>query len=586
MRKFDHWKYAYGLPALAVQLFFIYAWISMLPKTDSFFSVYGFYTLAGAFCLFDNQNQKAQVSPRCFWGVALFSAAFSLSVILGNYTLFAPWTALMSLFNMGLSFLGGIVIACNILLCMMHRFTQNTDGTGRNREKRVFLFCFLSVVVVDIAYLVFTNYPAVINYDALSQFNQMHGLEPYSSWTPYWHTMTMELFLNIGYLFSEDIHVAVFFCEVFQILFIAACFAYTLMTLYQLGLPKLVLGIAYYLYVLYPYNIVFNVTIGKDVLFGVALLLVTTALLRILSETGKHPSVNYGVFFAGSLGFCLWRTNGWYVYLVTALVLTLKRKNRRKLLLLIMCLVLAVGWYLKGPYLEDKVEVEAPAAETMAVPFQQIARVIANQREIAPEDEAFLSEIFYLDRIGQLYEPGSVDPVKFDAFRYSHAAFFEENQAAFWKVWLRLGLQYPGEYLCAWIEETRGFWNGGYHMGVYDQGISSDNRLGLDDYDGDNLISRLFAAYFRYIEDPVVLEPLKSIGFVVWLVLACWWINVLERRETAYLAVPVLILLIGLWAGTPVFAEFRYAYPVFLVSPLLLFTAVYQPKQEAVDGGT
>ena len=229
---------------------------------------------------------------------------------------------------------------------------------------------------------------------------------------------------------------------------------------------------------------------------------------------------------------------------------------------------------LNGPWLDSKQLEKSPFTETLAVPFQQIGRGIVNEREISPEDEAFLSEIFYLEEVKNCYRPESADPMKFEAYRYSSGDFLEENFGQFLKIWIRLGLRYPGDYLLAWIDETRGYWDGGYHMGVYDQGMPG-NTLGMYNSGGDNVIARLFAAYFRYIEDPMILAPLKSIGFVVWVVLFSWWVNVLAGRKTWILSTPVLVLLVGLWLGTPVFAEFRYAYPVFLVSPLLLCSALF-----------
>ena len=41
---------------------------------------------------------------------------------------------------------------------------------------------------------------------------------------------------------------------------------------------------------------------------------------------------------------------------------------------------------------------------------------------------------------------------------------------------------------------------------------------------------------------------------------------------------PALVLTVGLWLGTPVFAEFRYAYPMVLTSPLVLLTTMFEGK--------
>ena len=45
------------------------------------------------------------------------------------------------------------------------------------------------------------------------------------------------------------------------------------------------------------------------------------------------------------------------------------------------------------------------------------------------------------------------------------------------------------------------------------------------------------------------------------------------------LLVPVLVLVVGLWLGTPVYSEFRYAYPIILTAPLVLMTTLYSPEK-------
>ena len=39
-------------------------------------------------------------------------------------------------------------------------------------------------------------------------------------------------------------------------------------------------------------------------------------------------------------------------------------------------------------------------------------------------------------------------------------------------------------------------------------------------------------------------------------------------------------LVAGLWLGAPVFAEFRYAYPVFLSMPLLVGVTCFAPARD------
>ena len=76
----------------------------------------------------------------------------------------------------------------------------------------------------------------------------------------------------------------------------------------------------------------------------------------------------------------------------------------------------------------------------------------------------------------------------------------------------------------------------------------------------------------------VFFEPLHSIGLHVWILILCFLLNLIRRREEWIISVPVLVLVIGLWFGTPVYACFRYVYPLFVCIPLIVSTAFYSKE--------
>lgn len=99
-------------------------------------------------------------------------------------------------------------------------------------------------------------------------------------------------------------------------------------------------------------------------------------------------------------------------------------------------------------------------------------------------------------------------------------------------------------------------------------------------HSGENrIVTAAFGAWFRALEKPAVLEPLYSIGLQVWILAACCLINALKKNRQWLIGVPVLVLVVGLWLGTPVYSEFRYAYPIILTTPLVLMTTLYCPEK-------
>ena len=307
---------------------------------------------------------------------------------------------------------------------------------------------------------------------------------------------------------------------------------------------------------------------------GAAVLLVT-ALYRLLKGMGKGKA-DLLVFVLGALGFSLWRTNGWYAFLVLTILMILLMHRDHKHLLLVMVVVLLLCWALIGPVLDHWGVQETNFVEAFGIPMQQIARVLHNGRELPPEDMALLEEIFLVEKTAQVYDSQTVDPVKFETFQYHKVPYLMENLGDYVKLYFRIGARYPGDYWRAWVEQTKGYWNGGYKFWTYTLQMGGRD-MGIYQTPGENIIARAFAAWFRYMEKPEIFQCVTSIGLHVWALVSCCVVNTLKKREEGLLTVPILVLIAGLWLGTPVFAEFRYAYPLILSMPMILAATVYDP---------
>ena len=563
---------------VAVQAVFIYCWLANLAKTDSRFSVYLLCALAGVVCICANYGRRIDLTRRGWILCSVFAALFSGATLLANYALFEPITAVLSLFNGTCSFLGGFSVGMNVLLWAMDRLPLTAVELPRLHPGRVFALVFGSIAAIDLAYLFFALYPGVLTTDSFSTVAQIMGDGAYNNTMPFWHTVTVQVFVKLGLKLFGDMNAAVALFHCAQILFMAACFGFAVTTLYQAGVPVPALLAVYGVYAFMPYNIVYSVTMWKDVPFAGAALLFLTAFYRLLKNVGKCRWGNYVLVTLGALGFSLWRTNGWYAFLVTVIVMLFLLRRKQKTLLFILCAVLLLCWVLINPVLDALGVGGTNLVEVFAVPMQQIARVAAEERPLTEAETELLSEIFWLDKTAQLYDPQTVDSVKFDTFRYDKVDYITEHLGQYLKLYLTLGLKYPGDYLKAWVEETKGYWNGGYDFWIYTLQMGSDG-YGIAHSGGDGLIAHLFASAFRLMEEPEVMRAFSSVGLYVWLLIGCCVVNAAKKREEALLTVPLLVLVAGLWLGTPVFCEFRYAYPVILGMPLILCLTVYRKKE-------
>ena len=560
------------------QALLIYTWLTVLSPlsvTDTYYSVYLLCGALGLMCLYDNYKSRRCCDSKKQWILWLFSGWFSLAVVLANFALFEPLSVLQNLFDGLCCFAGGLCVGKAVLTYLLDRLPFAIGYPARNRAGRVFLLVFGIITLIDLMYLFFGIYPGILTTDSVTTIRQLMGDEAYNNTMPFWHTLTVRPFVKLGLAVFGNMNAAVACFHVAQILFMAGCFAFVIMTLYQIGAPLWFVVGAFCVYAFQPHNIVYAVTLWKDIPFAGATALFITSLYRLLKDVGNKKE-NYAVFLLGALGFSLWRTNGWYAFLVTVMVMVflLGRKNKR--LLILMTAVLMLCWVLLNPVLALLGVSETNLVEAFAVPMQQVARVIWEGRELTPEEAGLLGEIFWLDKIPQLYDPLTVDPIKFETFRYDQVEHIRANAGEYLGLYLSLGLKYPGDYLKAWIEETKGYWNGGYFFWIYTLQMGS-NPYGIETAVEPNLIGRLFAAMFRYLEKPAFLQILTSIGLHVWALVSCTLVNILKKKEEFLLSIPLLVLIFGLWLGTPVYSEFRYAYPMFVSMPLILAVTLFAP---------
>lgn len=556
-----------------IQAAAIFAWLTNLQGTDSFYSVYLLCALLGLFSLCDNWGKVRRFTrPVTIW-LHVLAGAFSLAVVMANYVLFLPLSVLENSFNGVCTLAGGYFLGYHVLLCALGRLPLSLGEPGdRTRSGRFFFLCFFTTTAVYLLYLFFAAYPGYLVSDSLVSLEQIEAGN-YVNNHPFWYTMFIKVCMDLGMALFGDRNKAVALYSAVQGILLAASFAYCLVTLYQKGVNRWWIGITFCLYTFLPYHLAYSVTMWKDVPFGASALVMTVSLYRLLTNVGSSR-LNKALFAVGSFFFCLMRTNGWAVYLVTAMIFLLVLRKRGRGILLIMAVILVLTWILTGPLLPVLNVKGTDFVETLAVPFQQLARVIVNDRPLEEEERALLGEIFRLDRIQEVYQPEIVDPVKFEAFREDRRDYLRENLWTYAKLWLSLGLRYPGDYFQAWVDLTKGFWNGGYYYWIYLKWTYPE-LSGVGGFILDNPVKDAFDALFRYLEKPVILEPLYSIGLHVWLVILCCFICAARKRPEALIMVPFLVLLVGLWFGTPVYAEYRYAYPVFTTYPLILLATVF-----------
>ena len=443
------------------------------------------------------------------------------------------------------------------------------------------LVCF----VCWIPYLL-ANYPGIMTIDSMNQFAQVVGVYAASNHHPWAHTQVMKLFYQIGMFFTGNTTFAISFYTIFQMLFMAACISYLIATLMKCHLNKWALGLIIAFYALVPYNALYAVTIWKDSMFAGGVLLYITTLLRILiclpkKENTKEGIADMGMLVLSGIMMCLFRTNGWYAFLVTIPFCIYTFRRYWQSMLLLQGIILIAVLLVKGPVMNANDVIQPDLVESLSIPVQQISRVIVSGKSLTEKQSTFLNRILDTSKIEELYNPYVSDGFK-RLVRAGDEEYLEAHFGEFLKIYLQIGLQHPGDYLLAFRDQSVGYW-----FPVQEGIIAGDTGVIENEFGVMNKPVLKGRLVIKINEIALKLKDmlpgygiLWSMGGILWIILMTAALMII-RGDRSYLLlyVPCIAIFLTLVIATPVAKEFRYAYPYIFCVPLYLLLP-FLPKKK------
>lgn len=461
-----------------------------------------------------------------------------------------------------------------------HYSLKEEDVPVKRLPYVAFLFCFLCWL----PYFLY-EYPGIMTPDSINQFEQVIGMVPYSNHHPWAHTMLIGFFYNLGHLFTSDRNAALSFFTVFQMLFMSASVMWLIATLQKFRVKNIICLFVIGFYALVPYHGVFAVTIWKDVLFSGSVLLFTTSLLRILFLFPHFKKdkriVTLAIYIISGLMMCLFRTNGWYAFLFSLPFLIYTFRHHLKIMLPIHIGILAAVLVVKGPVMDSDAVTQPDFVEAICIPLQQVARVICEDKNLTEEELASIHNVIDTTYIKELYSPGFADNMK-ELVRAGHPEYLTEHKGEFLKLWLTLGIRYPGTYLSAYIDQTIGYWYPDIEYTVADIDGVIANQAGLSSQPliGGPLVVKTKEILLKLGDMLPLYGLLFSMGAMFWALICFLGIITIKKHHHKYiLFLPGLAIILTLFVATPVSSEFRYAYsltytlPLYLLIPFLKDTA-------------
>ena len=436
------------------------------------------------------------------------------------------------------------------------------------------LFCWLPYYLYQ--------YPGIMTPDSINQFEQVLGVIPWSNHHPWVHTLVFGFFYRVGYALTGNMVTAVSVYTFFQMCFLAGSVAYFISTLRSHKIRPFVLLLIMAFYALIPYHAVFSVTIWKDIPFAAAVLLFSCAVFR-LSIQNRVCAGNLLVFLISSVMICLFRSNGWYAFLLALPFLLFGFRHKAKAVYPPLFAALLLAVIVKYPVM-DAFGVQQPDfIESVSIPMQQITAVICNDRYLSEEERALIEEVVDLTYIRDLYNPTFADNIK-ELVRAGNQDYLVAHKNEFLKLWIHLGLRYPGDYLSAYVKQTYGYWYpDSFYLVAEAEGVSATD-LGVSHTPliGGPLVIKSKEIAVKLGSMVPIYGTLWSMGVACWVLLFSVSVSVIRRdyhRLICYL--PGAALLLSVLVATPVATEFRYVYFLVLCLPFYLITAILPEETDA-----
>lgn len=203
--------------------------------------------------------------------------------------------------------------------------------------------------------------------------------------------------------------------------------------------------------------------------------------------------------------------------------------------------------------------------EKAGIPLQQISAVIANDGNITTEQANFINHLMPLNDIKKLYNPASVDPIKWNHELFD-SQYLNAHKKEFLITWAQLLPANFSTYVKAYLQQTFWFWaplQKGTTQCFYSIETYADNLWLIDFVKESGIhdqplfsqnINQLFKKYYR------LSSYFFREGVLFWFMLASALLLTLKQKNksTILLYLPAILLWLTLMISTPVNSSLRY----------------------------
>lgn len=323
----------------------------------------------------------------------------------------------------------------------------------------------------------------------------------------------------------------------------------------------------------------YGIAAVRDGIFSLSLVMVMVLLLDDQEWTKRK----YGCLALSFLGMALFRSNGLMIAFLSALTLGYILKNWKKpLIVFFLCGMISI---IPGRAILSYHDWEPHFQESMAIPLQQLGRVLVMDGYRSEETKAFMNDLLTEDKWKENYYPETVDFVKWhDDF---HRNLMNREKKKFLSCWMDTGLHNPGIYLEGWMTETFSLWNlvpdAADVQSRFGWALTDENTRNMKPSNNDEMAVGDFPLPMKVKSFLATLQWEGSHfigpGLSLWLTLFfCIVFYIRNKKRPILAALPLLANTASLLVSTPASAVFRYSFAYVLGLPILLVYFLYKEK--------
>ena len=469
------------------------------------------------------------------------------------------------------------------ILLLLGRFNQyGRSSCGRNTGRYYFYLVWLLIFAAYIPVFLWF-WPGNFVYDAPFQLTEVIDNQ-YNTHHPLLHTILMGAAYKLGVAMG-DASTGFQFYTLLQMLILSASFAYCAYYLYKRGVPRAFRVCVVLWFALFPMHAMFSISATKDVLFAAFFLWFMIFVVRLLFD--REPLRWYtcaGMIVSGVL-CCSMRNNAAYAVIAGTVIILLFAKRTRKQKLytagLLAGICILANLANAGLRAATGAKTDDRYRETFCMVLQCLARVASYRSEDVSETDYNEICMYMQEDAIKGYSPYLADAVKSTA----NEQLMKDNFLNFMKLFVKMGLKFPDEYIEAWVTNTMGFWypldRGVYASGTiefYHKLMWKEHEIIKREYCGwpEAIYGKLYYLG-EYVKVPVLGYLHRPDCWIWFLTYFLFW-SIYKKRRTAGLTAAIPIMYLATCYLGPI-AVLRYIYCLVVITPLILYVIMQSTEE-------